>query len=156
MTQADQRTTENPQQMTRVGFPFGVIRSPSTEISLRAGETFTLSVTVANEGNQSVILDLSIEDTGEENLGKWCLSPHTSLAIGINQSHEVIFKFTIPLDAVPQIYSYTLKLDSPRHYQDQLPVFYPGTLQVLAPIEQTKDLDYPSFTIDPLTDSKIL
>ncbi|MFM7437230.1 MAG: hypothetical protein ACKO2V_01290, partial [Snowella sp.] len=132
--------------------PLGVIRNPSTEISLMAGETFTLSVTVANKGNQSVILDLTVEDTGEP-LPRWCLSPHTAMAIAVNQNREVIFEFPIPLDALPQIYSYTIKLDSPRYYQDQLPIFYRGTLRILPPIEQIQDVNNPNFTIHPLTDA---
>lgn len=117
-----------------------------------AGETFIVSVTIANQGNQGIILDLTLEDR-KNVVQSWCSSPHTSIALEINQSREVIFQLSIPRDTLPQVYSYALKLDAPRHYQDQFPKFYDGKIRVLPPIEEIRDISEPSFTIQPLTQS---
>ena len=152
MTETNGLISRNHQQIAKVGCPLGVILNPSSEISLVAGETYTLSVTIANEGNQSAIIDLTIEETAEP-VQQWCISPHTSLALEPQQSREVIFKFQIPFDARSGLYAYTLKVDSPRHYRDVLPIFYSGKIRVLPPVEQTREVQDPIVTIQPFSQS---
>ncbi|MDJ0844281.1 COG1470 family protein [Crocosphaera sp.] len=159
MTQAEPTREELNQQQNGLDFPLGVIRNPSSQVSIIAGETFYLSVTVANKGQDSVVLTLTIEDPGEM-LPQCCVSPQTAFGIEAEQTREFIFKFDIPIDALPKVYSYRLKLDifsedvlPPSYYQGQLPKFYRGEVRVLPTIEQTRDLNDPTFTISPLTRS---
>ncbi len=157
MTETNGLIPENHQQIAKVGFPLGVILNPSREIAVVAGETCTLSVTIANEGNQSAIIDLIIEETSGL-VRQWCISPHTSIALEPQQSREVIFKFQIPFDARSGLYAYTLKVDSPRQYRDALPIFYSGKIRVLPPVEQIREAKDPIFTIQPssLSDAPII
>ncbi len=152
MTQADPTREKLSQQQNSLDFSLGVIRNPSSQVSMMAGETFSLSVTIANKGKDSIIVDLIIEDTGAM-LSQCCVSPHKAIGIGSGQTHEVIFEFPIPIDTPPQIYSYNLKLHSPTHDGVKLPTFDPGKVRVLPPIKQTRDLNDPTFTISPLTHS---
>ncbi|HAC65220.1 MAG TPA: hypothetical protein DCF68_17250 [Cyanothece sp. UBA12306] len=152
MTQSDHTSESIGQGNTSLGFPLGVICNPSTEISVMAGERFVLRVTIANQGSHSVRVDLTIEDTGEV-LSQCCRSPHTAIGLEVNQTSEVVFEFSIPYDTPPQISSYILKLDSPRDYKTQLPKFYQGTVRILPPIKQARDVEEPTFTIHPLSHS---
>ncbi len=144
---------ENHQQMAKVGFPLGIIRNPSSEIAVVAGESCTLSVTIANEGNQSAIIDLIINDDTDRLVRQWCISPQTLIALHPQQRREVIFKFQIPFDTRSQLYDYTLKVDSPRQYRDVLPIFYSGKIRVLPPVEQTREAKDPIVTIQPSSQS---
>ncbi len=153
MTETNRLIPRNNQPIAKVGCPLGVILNPSGEIAVVAGETCTLSVTIANEGNQSAIIDLSIIEETTEAVQQWCISPHTSLGLEPQQSREVIFKFQIPYEARPGLYAYTLKVDSPRQYRDSLPISYPGKIRVSPPVEQTRAAKDPIVTIQPSSQS---
>ncbi|MHC5732856.1 MAG: COG1470 family protein, partial [Nostoc sp.] len=84
------------------------------------GDPVELHVTIINQGEQSAVIDLFL-DEGLEILTRSQISPRESLALDPQQSQEVTFRFEIPIDTLPGTYDYTLVVDSPNHYPQYTP-----------------------------------
>ncbi|MGL5194648.1 MAG: hypothetical protein ACRC8Y_13770 [Chroococcales cyanobacterium] len=130
--------------------PLALIINPSTDITVVAGETFELRVTVTNQGHQGALINIYIN----ENSGivrHWCASPSENLALASNSSAEVVFRFDIPINANPETYSYSLVIDAPKHYPKDTPIHHEARLQVLPPVQSLVRVNDPTFTIAPAT-----
>lgn len=146
------RIAEDLWQSLSPGSPLAIIRNPSGEITVVAGEDFQLCVTVSNQGNQSAVIEVSI---GEESpaVHSWCLMPRDRLTLGPQQSGEVVFQFAVPPQALPGAYQYALVVDSPQHYPEETPITYNQSVQVLPPVQAAVRINDPTFAIQPATTS---
>ncbi|HEY9625322.1 MAG TPA: helix-turn-helix domain-containing protein, partial [Crinalium sp.] len=99
------------QSLTPGSSPLTVVRNPSGVPSVVAGSVFELYVTVNNEGNQSALVDVSINETCQP-LHQWCAAPFERLALGPKQSGEVVFHIEVPLQTLPGTYDYLLIVDA--------------------------------------------
>lgn len=150
-THAIQQLSQSIQQALAPGSPLGLILNPSGNYAVVAGSTFELCVTVSNQGNQSALIDIYIDETSQ--LFEWCIAPKERLALGSNSSSEVIFQFQVPSAATPGTYSYLLVVDAPQHYPEDTPIRHQARLQVLPPAETTVRVSDPTFTLIPSTSS---
>jgi hypothetical protein len=139
-------------QVQTPGNPLGTILNPSGEVAVRAGERFELSVTVANQGNVSALVDIFIDESSTL-VRQWCRSPHERLALGAGQTSEVFFEFEVPVATAPGPYDYLLAIDAPQHYPEDTPILHQGRLQVLPLIQETRKGYDPTFTLQPTTSS---
>lgn len=130
--------------------PLAVIVNPSGDTSSFAGELFELRVTVTNQGNISAVINIYIDETSGL-LHQWCTSSYESLALADNSSAEVVFRFEIPVNAVPESYSYLLVIDAPKHYPEHTPIRHEAKLQILPPIQSALRVNDPTFTVLPVT-----
>lgn len=136
------------------GKPLVLIANPSGDYALRSGETFVLSVTVSNQGNQSALIDVFVDDGGTQTLSQWCIGNiRERLALGSNSSSEVVFEFQVPVDAMPGPYNYLIVVDAPQHYPEDTPIRHAGQLQVLLPVQDAVGANDPTFAIEPITTS---
>lgn len=123
------------------------------------GETITpneksqTKVNITNQQHESgvrlsVFLDLKSE------LQKWCLNSQQRITIGYLQSQEIEFLWSIPLEAIPGTYNYSLNvrfLRSTSFYN-----FQPKQRQLTVPRLKVKPQIHsiePSFTITPASSS---
>lgn len=134
------------------GSPLAIIPNPSGNHAVVAGGSFELGVTVTNKGIQSALIDIYIDELSQ-NLRQWCASPNERMALGSQQSSEVVFEFKIPSQTLPGTYNYTIVVDAPQHYPEDTPIRYSQTLQVLAPIQDAIRVNDPTFTVEPVTSS---
>lgn len=130
--------------------PLAVILSSAGSGIVIPGSQVELSVTVINKGNQSAIVDIFIDDI-PPNLYQWCHSTQERLALGADQSGEVVFRFDIPATAIPEVYSYGLVVDAPIHYPNSPPLRYVQTIQVLPPLQNVVQVSDPTFVLQPVT-----
>jgi len=152
------------------GSPLAVIRNPSSEQRVVAGEEFFLSVTIKNQGQWSALVDVFLEEGAEPY--EWCLDPCDRLALenppqltlgSINTfdvaetasgtSGEVLFHFRVPVTATAQVYTYTLVVDARDHYPEVTPLYYQQSVRVLPPVRQVQKAKDPTFTVLPVTTS---
>ena len=111
--------------------PVALILNPSAmQQSVAPGSALELYVTVSNQGPQSAVIDLFI-DEASQTLRQWCETPRERLALGPQQSSEVVFRFQIPVQAFPGIYDYVLVVDAPQHYPEDTPIQRPRQIQGL-------------------------
>ncbi|MBR8837317.1 MAG: hypothetical protein DSM106950_25735 [Stigonema ocellatum SAG 48.90 = DSM 106950] len=130
--------------------PLKVIIDPSGVQFGLPGDNIELHVTITNQGEQSAVIDLFI-DEGLQSLTRSNIFPRESLALDPQQSQEVTFGFEIPIDALPGTYDYTLVVDSPNHYPQYTPINYPRQVKVLLK-EQTVIREHdPTFSLQPAT-----
>ncbi len=130
--------------------PVALILNPTGMQSVMPGSTLELYVTVSNQGPQSAVIDLFI-DEASQTLRQWCETPRERLALGPQQSSEVVFRFQIPVQAFPGIYDYVLVVDAPQHYPEDTPIQRPRQIQVL-PLEQAAvKVNDPTFSLKPVT-----
>lgn len=132
--------------------PLTIITNPAGDYAIAAGETFELRVTVTNQGNQGALIDIYIDETSTLPR-QWCTSPSERLALGTAHSGEVVFRFQVPPQAIPDTYSYLLVVDAPSHYPEDTPIRHEARLQVLPPVQLAVRVNDPTFTTLPATSS---
>jgi hypothetical protein len=132
------------------GKPLAIILNSAGNDSVTPGTTFELGVTIRNKGNQSAVIDVFIDDLSPT-LRQWCPCAQERLALGAKQSAEVVFRFQVPVDALPGNYNYLLIVDAPQHYPEDTPIRYAQKLQVLPPIQDTVRVSDPTFVVQPPT-----
>jgi hypothetical protein len=128
------------------GKPLAVILNSAGNDSVTPGTTFELGVTIRNKGNQSAVIDVFIDDLSPT-LRQWCACAQERLALGAKQSAEVVFRFQVPVDALPGNYNYLLIVDAPQHYPEDTPIRYAQKLQVLPPLQDTVRVSDPTFVV---------
>ncbi|MBW4475245.1 MAG: hypothetical protein KME45_33445 [Stenomitos rutilans HA7619-LM2] len=132
--------------------PLAAIISSSGRDTLVSGDRFNLSVTISNKGHQSAIITVLI-DALSPSLQQWCESDQEQLALGPNQSDEVIFPIQIPIEALPGIYRYFVVVDAQEHYPEDTPIRYEQQLQVLPATQNTIRSNDPTFVLVPPSSS---
>jgi hypothetical protein len=132
------------------GKPLAVILNSAGNDAVTPGSVFELGVTIRNKGNQSAVIDVFIDDLSPT-LRQWCNCPQERLALGAKQSAEVVFRFNVPVDALPGAFEYLLIVDAPQHYPEDTPIRYSQKLQVLPPLQDTVRVSDPTFGVQPLT-----
>ncbi len=132
--------------------PLTIITSPAGDYAIAAGEIFELRVTVSNQGNQGALIDIYIDETSALPR-QWCTSPSERLALGTAHSGEVVFRFQVPPQAIPDTYNYLLVVDAPTHYPEDTPIRHEARLQVLPPVQLAVRVNDPTFTTLPATSS---
>lgn len=150
----DRRSRKLPDvlwQSLAPGSPLAVIRNPSGEQSVVAGEPFELYVTISNQGSHSAVIDVLIDETSQPY--QWCAAPHDRLALGSQQSGEVVFHFQVPPQALPGVYDYCLVVDAPEHYPEDTPIRHSQRVVVLPPVQEVVRVNDPTFAIQPATSS---
>ncbi len=130
--------------------PLAVILSASGKDAVPAGSTFTLSVTVGNKGKQSAVIEVYIEEVSR-GLRQWCTSGREYLALGTDQSDEVVFNFIVPFDAQPGLYTYVLAVDAQQHYPEDTPIRYEQYIHVLPATSDIVANTEPNFILQPAT-----
>ena len=130
----------------------GIIYNPSGDYSLTAGNTFSLRVTVTNQGIHDALISVYVDETSAP-LWEWCEQPLQQIALNKGESSEVVFRFAIPITATPDYYNYLIVLDAPKHYPQETPLTHQSTLRVLSPIESVVPEKDPTFVLTPDTDS---
>ncbi|BBD70124.1 hypothetical protein NIES4072_64890 [Nostoc commune NIES-4072] len=145
----------SPDTITQIspGQPLALIVNPSGAQTVVAGSKFELCVTVINKGNQSALIDLSLDDS-TYTVRQWCSEPNKRLALNSNSSSEVIFEFLVPIQTLIGTYNYNIKVDAPQHYPEDTPILHPQRLQVLPPVETAIRVSDPTFTLQPVTTSQ--
>jgi hypothetical protein len=141
----------NLQSLTS-GKPLAVILSASGKDAITPGSTFTLSATVGNKGKQSALIEVYIEEISP-GLLQWCSSAQEHLALGPDQTEEVVFQFTVPFDALPGTYSYIVVVDAHEHYPEDTPIRYQQYLHVLPGTGDIVRSTDPTFVLQPVTSS---
>ncbi len=134
--------------------PIVAILTSTGSDRLEPNSHFDLGVTVTNQGGQDAIIDVLI-DEHQPILRDWCSILQKRLALGPNQSGEVLFSFDIPADTPPSTYSYDLIIDAREAYPNTPALRYNNRqFQVLLPdnnpLTQTSD---PALLLDPRTTS---
>ena len=132
------------------GNPLAAIISSSGSDTLVPGSVFNLSVTISNKGNQSAVITVSI-DALSPALQQWCESAQEQLALGSEQSDEVVFTVAIPIDALPGTYRYFVVVDAQEHYPEDTPIRYEQQLQILPALQDTVRSNDPTFIVVPPT-----
>lgn len=132
--------------------PLFVILSASGKDAVPAGSTFVLSVTVGNKGKQSAVIEVYIEEVSS-GVRSWCTSGREYLALGSDQSEEVVFKFDVPVDTLPETYSYIVVVDAQEHYPEDTPIRYEQYIQVLPATNDIVSSSEPTFILQPVTSS---
>ena len=138
------------ERITSSGLPLEITCSPTGDISQEAGTTFTLSVTIRNRSERDVLLVVSIDEAAGIAY-QWCDSPRAFLALAPRQIDETTFLFDIPFNTPSEYYPFAIKVDSPKHYRDALPVFYRSEVRVLPPTREAQRGSDPTFTLSPPT-----
>jgi hypothetical protein len=134
------------------GKPLSTIINPSGEIVVSPGTTFDLCVTITNQGNQSAIIDVYLDEVSGP-LRQWCLSPFERLALSYGQSSEVVFQIEIPAEATPSKYTYLLIVDAPEHYPEDTPIQHLGQVTITTPVQEVVKVNDPTFRLLPRTSS---
>ncbi len=131
--------------------PLLLILNPNaTQQSVAPGSTLELYITVSNQGTQSAVIDLFI-DEASPTLRQWCETPRERLALGSQQSSEVVFRFQIPAQTFPGMYDYVLVVDAPQHYPEDTPIQRPRQIQVLPQEQAAVRINDPTFSLQPIT-----
>jgi len=149
---APQQDSFSPPRAAEPGKPLAVILNSAGNDTVTPGSTFELGVTIRNKGNQSAVIDVFIDDLSPT-LRQWCRCAQERLALGAKQSAEVVFRFQVPVDALPGTFDYLLIVDAPQHYPEDTPIRYSQKLQVLPPVQDTVRVSDPTFGVQPLTAS---
>ncbi|NEO85213.1 MAG: hypothetical protein F6J87_13330 [Spirulina sp. SIO3F2] len=146
----DKLPPERQSHSKTIGSPFGIILNPSGGLTVMAGQTGTLSLSLINEGGTAPLVNAFIDETSQP-VRNWCRHPEQRLALGLGQSSEVLFDFEIPLDTIPGPYPYTLIIDAPDHYPEETPILFEEQLQVLPYVQEARLSSDPTFNIQPAT-----
>jgi hypothetical protein len=141
-----------PAPIVEPGKPLAVILNSAGNDTVTPGSVFELGVTIRNKGNQSAVIDVFIDDLSPT-LRQWCPCAQERLALGAKQSAEVVFRFNVPVDALPGLFNYLLIVDAPQHYPEDTPIRYSQKLQVLPPVQDTVRVSDPTFSVQPMTAS---
>ncbi|MDZ8086055.1 MAG: hypothetical protein RMY16_10905 [Nostoc sp. DedQUE12b] len=132
--------------------PLFVILSASGKDAVSAGSTFVLSVTLGNKGKQSAVIEVYIEEISS-GVRSWCTSGREYLALGSEQSEEVVFTFNVPVDTLPGTYNYILVVDAHEHYPEDTPIRYEQYIQVLPSTNDIVSTSEPTFILQPVSSS---
>ncbi|MFN6486066.1 MULTISPECIES: hypothetical protein [unclassified Nostoc] len=132
--------------------PLFVILSASGKDAVSAGSTFVLSVTLGNKGKQSAVIEVYIEEISS-GVRSWCTSGREYLALGSEQSEEVVFTFHVPVDTLPGTYNYILVVDAHEHYPEDTPIRYEQYIQVLPATNDIVNSSEPTFILQPVSSS---
>lgn len=130
--------------------PLAVIINASGREAVTAGSDFHLSVTVHNKGGQSAIVRIYLDDRATV-LKDWCESLEEFLALGSEQSGEVIFTIKVPADAVPTVYSYLIGVDAREYYPNHPPIQVHQRIQILPSSQDVVQSNDPTFILQPVT-----
>jgi hypothetical protein len=130
--------------------PLAVILNSSGKEIVVPGSVFSFSVTISNKGNQSAIIDVSIDDRSTL-LQQWCLSLRERLALGPNQSGEVVFPIRVPINALPGLYPYLVVVDAQEHYPEDTPLQFAQQIQILPATQDAVHTSDPTFALQPTT-----
>lgn len=144
---------ESNRQAPALGSPVGVILNPSGSASVMAGEVFQLSVTACNQGTISALIDIFIDESSGL-LREWCISPYNRLALNPGESSEIVFQIQVPVEAIPENYTYAVVVDAPHHYPEDTPIQYRSQLQVIPFVQESQRVTDPTFTLQPATTSE--
>lgn len=136
-----------------LGKPLAVILNSSGQDTATPGETFSLSITIRNQGNQSAFVDVWI-DPVSISVQSWCEAPQLHLALGAQVSEEVQFSFDVPVDALPGMYRYNIIIDAQEHYPEDTPIQFVQQVQILPSTHRTIRASEPAFLIQPVTHSE--
>lgn len=134
------------------GRPLSIILNPSGLITIATGESFELCVTVTNQGDRSAVISVAL-DQDSSSIFAWCLIAVERLALSVGQSCEVVFPITVPPNAIPKEYSYTLIIDAPQHYPEDTPIQYKGRVIVTPSIQEVIRVNDPTFATIPRSSS---
>jgi hypothetical protein len=132
------------------GKPLAVILNSSGREVVTPGSVFSVGVTVHNKGKQSAIIDVLIDDRSGI-LQQWCLSLRERLALGANQSGEVVFPLRVPTNALPGLYPYLVVVDAQEHYPEDTPIQFPQRIQILPAAQDAVHSSDPTFVLQPVT-----
>ena len=128
--------------------PLKAIINPPGVQSGMPGETLELHAVVMNQGNQSAVIDVFLDEAFQL-FSQSQVTPRERVALAAGQSTEVSFKLDIPVDMLPGTYDYTLILDAPEHYPQDTPIPFSRQLRVLIK-EQTIVREHdPTFSLQP-------
>jgi len=141
---------ESSLQAVAPGKPLAVILNSSGKEMVTPGSVFSFSVTISNKGKQSAIIDVSIDDRSTL-LQQWCLSLRERLALGPDQSGEVVFPIRVPTDALPGLYPYLVVVDAQEHYPEDTPIQFAQQIQILPATQDTVHTSDPTFALQPAT-----
>lgn len=130
--------------------PLVAIVNPPDMQSGLPGEELSISVVVQNQGDQSAVIDVFL-DEADAIPRQWCRSARQRLALDSQQSGEVVFDLELPSNALPGTYDYTLVVDAPEHYPEDTPLQYPQQLRVLLPSQTVVRVNDPTFFLQPAT-----
>ena len=142
----------NQHNLVKSSSSLAIIYNPSGDYSVTAGDTFSLRVTITNQGVRSALMNVYIDETSDP-LWQWCKQPFQQIALSIGESSEVVFEFSIPLTAIPDTYDYLLIVDAPRHYPQETPLTHKRALKILSPVESVVPIKDPTFVLSPETNS---
>ncbi|MEX0270976.1 hypothetical protein AB3R30_17695 [Leptolyngbyaceae cyanobacterium UHCC 1019] len=132
--------------------PLAVILNSSGKERVVPGSVFSFSVTISNKGTQSAIIDVSIDDRSTL-LQQWCLSLRERLALGPDQSGEVVFPIRVPTNALPGLYPYLVVVDAQEHYPEDTPLQFAQQIQILPATQDAVHTSDPTFALQPTTTS---
>jgi hypothetical protein len=130
--------------------PLSLIVNPPGPQTGTPGTQVELYVTVTNQGTQSALIDVFIDESARD-LRQWCDAPRQRLALDPQQSSEVKFAFKIPIQAFPATYDYVLVLDSPEHYPEDTPIQRQRQLLLLPLTNTGARVSDPTFALKPRT-----
>jgi hypothetical protein len=139
-------------QVQTPGKPLVTIISPSGEIVLAPGSSVELCITLSNQGNQSALIDIFIDEVSDIP-SHWWLSSRERLALGHGQTSEVFFQIQVPVEAIPASYDYVVVVDARQHYPEDTPLLNPGRLRVMPLVQEARTVNDPTFTLQPVTSS---
>lgn len=139
-------------QVQTPGKPLVTIISPSGEIVLAPGSSVELCITLSNQGNQSALIDIFIDEVSDIP-SHWWLSSRERLALGHGQTSEVFFQLQVPVEAIPASYDYVVVVDARQHYPEDTPLLNPGRLRVMPLVQEARTVNDPTFTLQPVTSS---
>ncbi len=149
-TRRGRAVPENLLQALVPGNPLVVILNPSGDQAIKPGSTLDLHVTITNNGHQSALIDIYIDEMSQA-VHQWCKSPRERIALGPQQSNEVIFQIQVPSQILPDTYPYMLVVDAPIHYPESTPLKFSQRLQVLPGIQDAVRAGDPAFLLQPQT-----
>ena len=133
--------------------PLAVILSSAGSDLVVAGQVFELGITVSNQGTQSAIIHVYINDMSPY-LRPWCPESQGSLALAPGQSGEVVLAFNVPETALPGTFDYLIVVEAPDHYPELPPIQYAQQLQVLPQLQDRTQTADPTFAITPVSQAQ--
>jgi hypothetical protein len=133
--------------------PLAVILSSAGSDQIVAGQVFELGITVSNQGTQSAIIHVYINDMSPY-LRPWCPESQGSLALAPGQSGEVVLSFNVPETALPGSFDYLVVVEAPDHYPELTPLQYPQQLQVSPQLQDRIQTADPTFAITPTSQAQ--
>ncbi len=136
--------------------PISIEERPGIQNQTRRGSTLTRPILIRNRSNQNIEIDfwIDVTDTKSEALLRWCnFSEQSPLKLNANEVKEVILKFQIPASAIPDLYTYEIRVEAGGEYSGLISR-RPQQLRVLASDKDTiSKSNEPRFRIQPISNS---